>query len=59
VSDSQNEGDPSEEVRVSPELGSLMKPVQPTSTKGKCPKTINTPSKENKPELPMEESPQM
>jgi hypothetical protein len=63
VPDSQNEGDASKdktEVRVSLDPGSSMKPVQPTTNKGKGPKTRNTPSKENKPETPMkEESPRM
>jgi hypothetical protein len=52
VPDSQNEGDASEEVRVSLEPGSSMKPVQPTVSKGKGPKTRNTPSKEKNPETP-------
>jgi hypothetical protein len=49
VPDSQNKGDASEdkmEVRVSPEPGSSMKPVQPTSNKGKGPKTRARPRKQ-------------
>jgi hypothetical protein len=63
VPDSQNEGDASKDktkVRVSPDPGSSMKPVQPATNKGKGPKTRNMPSKENKPETSMkEESPRM
>jgi hypothetical protein len=61
--DSRNEGDASEdnmEVGFSPEPGSSMNHVQPTSNKGKGPKTRRTPSKENYPEASMkEESPRM
>jgi hypothetical protein len=58
VPDSLNEGDASKyktEVKVSPNHGSLMNPVQPTKNKGKGPKTRNTPSKSNNPETSMKE----
>jgi hypothetical protein len=60
--DSHNEGDASKyktQVRFSPEPRMSMNNVHPTASKGKFPKTRNTPSEENKPETPMEESPHM